>query len=93
MDVVLSIEAIQSLISNAVQIGFQKAMETASVLPKDTSRNKAWKRYGRMRIDRWEAAGLLHGRKLGDGKTSTIYYNTARLMELDAADIMVVGKS
>ena len=77
------------MIVTAFQVGFQRAMETVGEKPQYISQSKAWKIYGRGRIERWVAAGLIQQKQAGGGKTSTIRYEVARLMELDASNIKI----
>ena len=83
----------EKLISAGVEIGIQKALEAVGEKPKHISQNKAWKVYGKCRVQGWVAAGLIEKKPGGGGRTSTILYETARLMELDARNAIVIRKN
>ena len=77
------------MIVTAFQVGFQRAMDTVGEKLMHISQNKAWKIYGRKRVEGWIADGLIPQKQEGKGKTSTIRYEVARLMELDSSNIKI----
>ena len=84
---------IEKLISAGVRLGIQKALEAMGEKPKHISQSKAWKTYGKGRVQGWVAGGLLKRKPGGGGKTSTVLYEVARLMELDARNAIVIRKN
>jgi len=93
MDYLLTPHEAEKLLSRAFQVGFQRGLETSGKASKYMSQNKAWKMYGRGRVQGWVEAGLLQRKPAGNGKTSTVHYETAKLMELDTANVIVIRKS
>ena len=93
MDFIIAYQEVEKILSFGVEIGYQRAMEDTGVKSQYMSQNKAWKRYKRCRITGWVEAGLLQRKTGGNGKGSTVFYETARLMTLDAANAIVIRKS
>jgi hypothetical protein len=44
-------------------------------------------------VQNWVGDGLIVPRPNGNGRTSTVYYDYARLLELDASDRIVIRKA
>lgn len=85
------IEMIQ-LLSESYQIGYRKAREDLGKQPKYISQNKAYALFMRSRVQNWVLDGLINGKPNGNGKTSTIFYEYSKLMELDTSDRIVIRK-
>jgi len=81
------------LLSEAVQIGYQKAMESSGKNPKYISQNIAHKMFMKSRVNNWVNDGLISGKPNGNGKTSTVFYEYSKLMELDASERIVIRKA
>jgi hypothetical protein len=92
MDFVISKKETLKLLSEAFQIGFQKGCESDSARPKYLSQNKAYQKFKKSRVQNWVKDGLIAGKPNGNGKTSTVYYEYAKLMELDMSDKIVIRK-
>jgi hypothetical protein len=86
-------EELGKLISKAVEIGIQKGQEMTADRSKYMSQNKAFRLYGKGRVRKWVDAGLIAPRTGGNGRNSTIYYETATLMIIDASNRISVQKS
>ncbi|MCL2652085.1 MAG: hypothetical protein FWD60_13820 [Candidatus Azobacteroides sp.] len=80
------------LLSEAVLIGMQKEKESSGKKPKYVSQNTANKMFMRSRVKNWVNDGLISGKPNGNGKTSTVYFEYSKLMELDASDRIVIRK-
>jgi hypothetical protein len=93
MELYISSGEITRLLSGAVEIGVRKGLEAAGELPRLISQNKAYKRFHESRVRNWVNDGLIVPKPNGNGKTSTVYYEYARLMELDASDRIVIRKA
>ena len=93
MDYVISDNDVGKMLASAFQVGFQRAMETVGEKPMHISQNKAWKIYGRGRVEGWVEAGLIKAKPAGGGKTSTIRYEVAELMRLDSKNAIVIRKA
>jgi hypothetical protein len=92
MDFVISkIETIK-ILSEAFQIGFRKGLETTGNTPKYISQNKAYKMFQKSRVQNWVNDGLITGKPNGNGKTSTVFYEVSKLMELDMSDKIRIRK-
>jgi hypothetical protein len=92
MDLIISQKETIKLLSEAFKIGFQKASELTATSPKYISQNKAYARFTKSRVQNWIKDGLISGKPNGNGKTSTVFYEYAKLMELDASDKIVIRK-
>lgn len=92
MDLYISKNDARELISKAVQIGFERGLETAGVKSKYISQNRAYKMFRETRVKNWVNDGLIAGKPNGNGKTSTVYYEYAKLLELDTSDIVKIRK-
>jgi hypothetical protein len=86
-------DEICALLAKAVEIGVKKGLETSGASPKYVSQNKAYKLFCRSRVCNWVNDGLIAGKPNGNGKTSTVYYEYARLLVLDASDRIVIRKA
>jgi hypothetical protein len=93
MEVYMSRGEVAELLAEAVRIGVEKALEAAGVSPRYISQNKAYKRFHRSRVLNWVNDGLIAGKPNGNGKTSTVFYDYAKLLELDASDRIVIRKA
>jgi len=80
------------LLSESVQIGYQKAMEISGKAPKYISQHKAYQMFNSGRVKGWVSAGLIVAKPNGNGKKSTINYEYAKLMELDASNRIIIRK-
>jgi len=89
---IISRKEVIKLISESVQIGFQKSMETVGKKPKYLSQRKAYALFKQPRVENWVKDGFISGKPNGNGKNSTVYYEYAKLMELDASDRIVIRK-
>jgi hypothetical protein len=83
---------VEKLLSKSFRIGYQEAMAEAGERPKYISQNRAYRTYGKSRVQNWVAAGLLAVKPNGNGKTSTKQYEQTRLMTLDASNAIVIRK-
>ena len=93
----ISRDEMVKLLSESFQIGFKKAMELSQnkkkrFLDKDISQNRAHELFTRSRVENWVRDGLILGVKNGNGKNSTVFYEYAKLMELDASKKIVIRK-
>jgi hypothetical protein len=84
---------IVALLSEAVQIGFRKGLEANADAPAYISQNKAYIRYGRVRVQNWVKDGSVRPRYNGRGRNSTINYKVTDLMTLDAAERISIYKT
>ena len=92
MDFIISRNETIKLLSEAFQIGFQKGCESDSPSPKYISQHKAHKKFTKSRVQNWVNDGLIAGKPNGNGKTSTVHYEYAKLMELDMSEKIVIRK-
>jgi hypothetical protein len=86
-------DEISTLLSKAVEIGVEKGLEAAGSSPRFISQNKAHKLFHKSRVYNWVNDGLIVGKPNGNGRTSTVYYEYARLLELEASDKIVIRKA
>ena len=93
MDYIITPNETEKLLSRAFAIGFQRGLETAGAAPQYVSQNAAFKRYGKGRVLGWVESGQLIRKPSGGGKTSTVFYEAARLQQLDAANCIVIRKA
>jgi hypothetical protein len=93
MELYMSRDEMTRLLANAVEIGVKKGLEATGTSPKLISQNKAYRRFRRSRVQNWVGDGLIVPRPNGNGRTSTVYYDYARLLELDASDRIVIRKA
>jgi hypothetical protein len=82
----------KELISISFQAGFQKCLENLGKGSKYITQNRAYKRFERRHVENWVNDGLLTAKPNGNGKTSTKFYELARLLELDASDKITIRK-
>jgi len=80
------------LLSESFKVGFQKAAENSVKRTKYISQNKAYHDFKKSRVQNWVRDGLIAGKPNGNGKTSTVYFEYSKLMELDASDKIVIRK-
>jgi hypothetical protein len=80
------------LISEGVSIGFQKGLEFSGKKSKYISQNQAHKLFVKSRVQNWVQDGMIKGKPNGNGKTSTIFYELSKLMELDASEKIKIRK-
>lgn len=92
VDYVISAAELDRLLSRAVEIGVQRGYAAIGQTKESLSQNKAFQIYGKARVKNWVDAGLITPSKGGNGKTSTVYYSAARLMELKASNEIVIRK-
>lgn len=92
MELYISKNEAQELISRAVQIGFERGLETAGVKSKYISQNKAYKMFKESRVRNWINDDLLKRKPNGNGRNSTVYYEYAKLLELDASEKIKIRK-
>ncbi|MDR2816067.1 MAG: hypothetical protein LBB62_05125 [Proteiniphilum sp.] len=81
------------LLERAVEIGVGKGLEYAGTVSRYISQNEAYRRFRKSRVRNWVKDGMIKGKPNGNGKTSTVYYEFARLLELDASDKIVIRKA
>jgi predicted ABC-type ATPase len=81
------------LISEAYQTGFHKGLESAGLKKKYVSKNQAYKLFNKSRVNNWINDGLITMKPNGNGKTSTVFLEYAKLQELDSSDRIVIRKS
>jgi hypothetical protein len=84
---------IEELLSCASKIGYIKGLGDAGKISKYISRNRAYKVFTPARIRRWVNEGLLLPKYSGKGKTSTIYYEYLKILELDMSDEIKIRKT
>ena len=82
-----------NILAIATQIGFQRGLESVGEAPRFVSQNKAYNRFLKSRVQTWVRNGWIKPTTNGNGKTSTVFYEYARLMELDASDKIVIHKT
>jgi hypothetical protein len=80
------------LLSEVRKLGYLDGLQDAGKAPKSISRNNANRLFSKSRVQNWINDGLITGKPLGNGKTSTVYYDYARLMELDASEVIKIRK-
>jgi hypothetical protein len=80
------------LLSDAVAIGVQKGLEATGAAPKYISQNRAHKLFKRSRVRNWVNDGMIAGKPNGNGRCSTVFYEYAKLLELDASDRIFIRK-
>jgi hypothetical protein len=83
---------IEDLLSCASKIGYIKGLGDVGKISKYISRNRAYKVFTKARIRRWVNEGLLLPKYSGNGKTSTIYYEYLKIVELDMSDEIKIRK-
>jgi hypothetical protein len=84
-------EAVE-IIAEGCRIGYQKGLEACGAVSKYLSQNKAYALFKCTRVRGWVRDGLIQPKYSGNGRSSTIYYEHARLLELDASDRIVIRK-
>ena len=88
----LTPEELSKLLSMAAEIGVARGLETAGAKSKYISQNKAHRLFRRHRVEHWVADGLIQPKYTGNGKTSTIWYEYAQLLKLDASTDIIIRK-
>jgi hypothetical protein len=81
-----------NLLKEATKIGYVKGMEDAGKAPKYISQNRAYKAFKKPRVQAWVNDGFILGKPNGNGRTSTVYYEYAKLLELDASEEIKIRK-
>jgi hypothetical protein len=92
MDLLISRNETINLLSEAFRVGYQRGRESTAASPKYVSKNKAFKLFRRSRVENWINDGLISGKPNGNGKTSTICFELAKLMELDMSETIKIRK-
>jgi hypothetical protein len=92
MEIYMSKHDVITILSEGVQMGFKLALETLGESPKNITQNKAHKIFGRSRVENWVKDGLIAGKPNGNGRNSTIFYEYAKLMQLDASERIKIRK-
>jgi hypothetical protein len=92
-DLIISKREAEQLLTSAFQVGFQRGLETLGERPKYISQNRAFRMFKRSRVKNWVANGLIQPLPNGCGKTSTIQFELAKLMTLDASNRIVIRKA
>jgi len=93
MDFVISNIMLEKLIAQGVEIGFQKGLESIGGMEKYWSQNKAYNRFGRNNIINWVRDGRYKPMVGGNGRNSTKLYDYSKLLELEAANTIVIRKA
>jgi hypothetical protein len=93
MELYMSKREMTDLLAEAVRIGVEKGLENTGEAPKYVSQSRAYKLFCRSRVNNWVSDGLIVPKPNGNGKTSTVFYEYARLLELDASDRIIVRKA
>ena len=84
MEITLPKSQLQSLLSEAAELGASIAMTQVGLLKPYLSKNQAWTKYGRSNVERWIREGLITPRKDGN--------NTAK-WRIDRLEIESVAKT
>ena len=92
MDYIVQKRELQNLIASAVQIGFQRGLESAGKKPRFISQNKAYQQFLKSRVQTWVKDGRILPTTNGNGKTSTVYYEYTKLLEIDTSDQIIIHK-
>jgi hypothetical protein len=79
------------LLAKVSEVWYNKGKIDAGA-PKYISQNKAYRHFEKSRVKAWVSDGLISGKPNGNGKTSTIHYDYARLLELDASEEIKIRK-
>ncbi|MDR2148533.1 MAG: hypothetical protein LBE91_18990 [Tannerella sp.] len=88
MDYKISKSDMLELLAKASEIGFQRGKE--HVNDKYISKNKAFRIFGRGRIEEWISEGSIKIRTSGRGNTAKRYLEYAKLLELDASEKLTI---
>ena len=83
---------LRALLGAASKIGYIKGLTEAAVLPKYVSKKQAYTVFTSERVRQWVRDLLITPKPLGNGKTSKILYEYARLVELDAIEEIKIRK-
>ena len=84
---------LEKLLAVATQVGFQRALETVGKKPRVISQNKAHIQFCKSRVQTWIKDGRIIPTTNGNGRTSTIFLDYAKLLELDASEKIIIHKS
>ena len=84
---------LENLIAAATLIGFQRGLESIGKRPRLVSQNKAYQQFLKARVQTWVKDGRIIPTTNGNGKTSTVYYDYGKLLELDTSDKIIIHKS
>ena len=85
MNIVFDISTFQRYTLDLLDIGRLDAMVQYGVVKDKISQRKAYKRFGKTRVDTWENRKLIESVK-EKGATSTRYYSLTKLMLLDKSE-------
>ena len=91
-ELILSPQSVAQILLLGMNAGRQFMHEQMGKDSKYISQNKACKIYGKGRVQGWVEAGLLKRIHSGGGEGSTILYERAALMALDASNKIVFRK-
>lgn len=89
----ISRKEVEELIASGIAIGVQRALESVCERPRYISQNKAYKRFRKARVQQWVERGLVKPMPNGKGKTSTVNYELAQLLEAEACETIIIYKS
>ncbi len=92
MDYIIATDEVEKILSRAFEIGFQRGIEATDGRLRLISQRKAYAAFGTSRVIGWVEAGKLKRKPGGNGKNSTVYYEVAELMKLEAANTIVIRK-
>jgi hypothetical protein len=92
LDFYCSKKEVLDLLSAVSKIGYEKGLIETGKAPKYISQNKAYRLFMKSRVRNWVNDGLISGKPNGNGRTSTVYYEYARLLELDASEVIRIRK-
>ena len=93
MDFIISNIELEKIIAKSTEIGFQRGLETVGAAPRFVSQNYAYKRFLKARVKNWVENNLIKPAPNGNGKTSTVYYEYAKLLELEASNTIIIRKA
>jgi hypothetical protein len=89
----ISKRELENLLATATAIGVRRGLEYAGEMPRLISLNRAYKQFCKARVQTWIKDGRIKTTTNGNGKTSTVYLDYAKLLELDASDVVIIHKS
>ncbi|MDR1348021.1 MAG: hypothetical protein LBJ63_06280 [Prevotellaceae bacterium] len=79
------------LLAKVSEVFYNKGKIDAGA-PKYITQNKAYRHFEKSRVKNWVSDGLISGKPNGKGKTSTVYYEYSKLLELDASEKIKIRK-
>jgi len=90
----ISDTAVQELIAVGTQIGLKRGLEYIGEAPRLISQNRAYRQFLRARVSNWVKDGKIkaisNNKDKVKGTTSTVYYDYATLLALDAGKEIVI---